>query len=322
MPQLTVDAGDKLLAFHQAKLLLTRTPAKMAVPPSACTKSKGKAPLKLEEDGEGEEEEDLASVILHNLYLHRPHDHVAIETQPIDDDDDDCEPEYDMIEAADAEWIYDLGDDYESSARNIKRGYGFVRSTAANRKEKVRKRYVNARDHQRAIEHKAYMNEHFQHRKEKSRIQNVIDMSRYNGYNSGYFGNYDDAAVVSPDQKHLTLSGKHLYVLAPHIRNAIMALQFKEVLTPEDYDLLLMLDDTVTKKTLSRAQINAYALVTVTDEHRHHDKQCMICLSGYILGEKLRRLPCQHEFHTHCIDSWLQHSSDRCPLDNLNLKAS
>jgi hypothetical protein len=41
--------------------------------------------------------------------------------------------------------------------------------------------------------------------------------------------------------------------------------------------------------------------------------QCSICLGEFETGEHLRRLPCQHSFHSDCIASWLgvKHT---CPL--------
>jgi hypothetical protein len=44
-------------------------------------------------------------------------------------------------------------------------------------------------------------------------------------------------------------------------------------------------------------------------------KLCGICLSEYEIGESVRRLPCQHQYHTKCIDSWLSRKS-RCPFCN------
>ncbi|GAX81578.1 hypothetical protein CEUSTIGMA_g9006.t1 [Chlamydomonas eustigma] len=43
------------------------------------------------------------------------------------------------------------------------------------------------------------------------------------------------------------------------------------------------------------------------------DMQCPICLCDFEAGEKLRQLPCKHDFHQPCIDSWMcQHLT--CPL--------
>lgn len=43
------------------------------------------------------------------------------------------------------------------------------------------------------------------------------------------------------------------------------------------------------------------------------DSECVICLSEFVPGERVRLLPkCNHGFHVHCIDKWLKsHSS--CP---------
>lgn len=41
--------------------------------------------------------------------------------------------------------------------------------------------------------------------------------------------------------------------------------------------------------------------------------ECVICFGGFEAGERLRRLPCGHEFHALCIDGWL-HSSPTCPM--------
>lgn len=50
------------------------------------------------------------------------------------------------------------------------------------------------------------------------------------------------------------------------------------------------------------------------DEHHYmQDSQCIICLSDFQDGEKIRVLPkCKHGFHIECVDAWLcNHSS--CP---------
>ncbi|KAK6924499.1 PA domain [Dillenia turbinata] len=47
----------------------------------------------------------------------------------------------------------------------------------------------------------------------------------------------------------------------------------------------------------------------------HHGREtCAICLEDYRDGECLRVLPCQHEFHAGCVDSWLTKWSTFCPV--------
>ncbi|XP_055822815.1 uncharacterized protein LOC129891464 isoform X1 [Solanum dulcamara] len=42
--------------------------------------------------------------------------------------------------------------------------------------------------------------------------------------------------------------------------------------------------------------------------------QCHICLSEYEEGDKIRVLPCHHEFHLLCVDKWLKEIHGVCPL--------
>ncbi|KFZ55665.1 E3 ubiquitin-protein ligase RNF6 [Antrostomus carolinensis] len=42
-------------------------------------------------------------------------------------------------------------------------------------------------------------------------------------------------------------------------------------------------------------------------------KTCSVCINEYVTGNKLRQLPCMHEFHIHCIDRWLSENST-CPI--------
>ncbi|OCT65800.1 E3 ubiquitin-protein ligase RNF12-A isoform X1 [Xenopus laevis] len=42
-------------------------------------------------------------------------------------------------------------------------------------------------------------------------------------------------------------------------------------------------------------------------------KTCSVCITEYTEGNKLRKLPCSHEYHIHCIDRWLSENST-CPI--------
>ncbi|XP_072963990.1 uncharacterized protein [Typha angustifolia] len=42
--------------------------------------------------------------------------------------------------------------------------------------------------------------------------------------------------------------------------------------------------------------------------------QCYVCLVEYEEGDRLRILPCNHEFHLTCIDKWLKEIHRVCPL--------
>ncbi|XP_057563822.1 E3 ubiquitin-protein ligase RNF6 isoform X1 [Hippopotamus amphibius kiboko] len=66
---------------------------------------------------------------------------------------------------------------------------------------------------------------------------------------------------------------------------------------------------------LTKEQIDN--LSTRNYEHSSIDSElgkiCSVCISDYVTGNKLRQLPCMHEFHIHCIDRWLSENCT-CPV--------
>ncbi|CAJ2646929.1 unnamed protein product [Trifolium pratense] len=55
-------------------------------------------------------------------------------------------------------------------------------------------------------------------------------------------------------------------------------------------------------------------LYTKLHKHQEEPLQCYICLVEYEDGDRMRVLPCHHEFHTTCVDKWLKEIHRVCPL--------
>lgn len=103
------------------------------------------------------------------------------------------------------------------------------------------------------------------------------------------------------------------------LANLLMNLQHRD-LTPEDYDMLLRLDEARVKpKTMSEDKLSAFKTETV--ESNDELEVCPICMDLYEKGQIKKFLPCQHAFHIDCIDSWLKNSSMNCPIDNLPIES-
>jgi len=97
----------------------------------------------------------------------------------------------------------------------------------------------------------------------------------------------------------------------------LTALQIQELMmrdiTPEDYELLLLLDEGVKKaRTLSSG---AAARLPFAPGTAWVGEECRICLCALEEGEDVRLLPaCSHVFHAPCVERWLSTSRANCPL--------
>ena len=56
-----------------------------------------------------------------------------------------------------------------------------------------------------------------------------------------------------------------------------------------------------------------YTLLATDDPAHEEHRMCAICLCDFAVGDKLRRLKCDHRFHSECIDPWLTLNNATCP---------
>ncbi|XP_028290073.1 E3 ubiquitin-protein ligase RNF6 [Gouania willdenowi] len=66
----------------------------------------------------------------------------------------------------------------------------------------------------------------------------------------------------------------------------------------------------LTKEQIDNLSTRTYDQASVEGEV---GRACSVCINEYTQGNKLRRLPCSHEFHIHCIDRWLS-ENNTCPI--------
>eukprot|EP01051_Picozoa_sp_SAG22_P002211 SAG22_NODE_97_length_20760_cov_43.302850_13_plen_285_part_00 len=54
-------------------------------------------------------------------------------------------------------------------------------------------------------------------------------------------------------------------------------------------------------------------MVAAIEQHCFPSAECYVCLDTYQPGDRIRRLPCKHEFHVGCVDKWLLDVHCTCP---------
>ncbi|KAG8012962.1 E3 ubiquitin-protein ligase RNF38, partial [Nibea albiflora] len=74
----------------------------------------------------------------------------------------------------------------------------------------------------------------------------------------------------------------------------------------------------VVSRKLSRSEIQRFPTKTFQTATGAGHTQCQICFCDYADGEKLRMLPCFHDYHVQCIDRWLKDNTT-CPICRANL---
>ncbi|KAL3515707.1 hypothetical protein ACH5RR_022609 [Cinchona calisaya] len=67
-------------------------------------------------------------------------------------------------------------------------------------------------------------------------------------------------------------------------------------------------------ESLSNDDLKKLPCFEYKEEDRIHNKECVVCLESFKIGEQCRLLPiCNHRFHVSCIDSWLL-KTPSCPV--------
>lgn len=83
-------------------------------------------------------------------------------------------------------------------------------------------------------------------------------------------------------------------------------------LSPEDFELLRLLDEAIPARTNVRREFIAQ-LPREKASACGVDK-CPICLQELEKDEEITRLPCRHYFCTKCIERWLTECRGQCPI--------
>jgi len=94
-------------------------------------------------------------------------------------------------------------------------------------------------------------------------------------------------------------------------------LLFRDI-TPEDYDLLILLDEQVKKPTASDASVKSLPVVGAGE---FLGETCTVCLFAFEGTDTVVELPCGHFFHRSCIAKWLMEQRRVCPLCGCELSA-
>ncbi|KAK9071043.1 hypothetical protein SSX86_009611 [Deinandra increscens subsp. villosa] len=68
----------------------------------------------------------------------------------------------------------------------------------------------------------------------------------------------------------------------------------------------------------SRSAIDSMPTIKITNRHLNTDSHCPVCKDKFELGSEARQMPCNHIYHSDCIEPWLvQHNS--CPVCRVEL---
>jgi len=82
-------------------------------------------------------------------------------------------------------------------------------------------------------------------------------------------------------------------------------------ITPNDYEILLQLDESVARPTASKAGVEG---LMVSAAKEFLGGSCVVCQSTFEPEDIVVALRCGHHFHSNCISKWLLERCQWCPL--------
>jgi hypothetical protein len=74
-------------------------------------------------------------------------------------------------------------------------------------------------------------------------------------------------------------------------------------------------------RAVQQLKTKSYSAPLLADGELEEPNPCTICLEDFEPGDKLKVLPCGHEYHKECIEPWLLEKSSLCPLCKQNITA-
>ncbi|KAK9060296.1 hypothetical protein SSX86_021000 [Deinandra increscens subsp. villosa] len=88
----------------------------------------------------------------------------------------------------------------------------------------------------------------------------------------------------------------------------------------ELFEQLSMNDGRQGPPPATRSAIDSMPTIKITSRHLTNDSHCPVCQDQFELGCEARQMPCNHIYHSGCIEPWLvQHNS--CPVCRVELPA-
>jgi hypothetical protein len=83
-------------------------------------------------------------------------------------------------------------------------------------------------------------------------------------------------------------------------------------ITPEDYDMLLQLDEGVRKRPAAKKHL--VENLPSACKKDFSGQSCVICWETFTASDNVISLECTHVFHRDCISKWLLEHNSTCPL--------